>query len=308
MYDHNVFAVLTACDQKNKASSAFRLPHNSIWFRKASGGVAEQPIINSREATPAEDTKSGDEETAALDCLVVTFDELTENLPNGIQLGTNPAVSHILLGHRGTKGISAKQCNITVDDNLCIWLHDYHSTYGTAVGYKYQNQREVRRKETWILAYTPGTRNRFGGITIHSGSLAIKIEFPNHTAAHPLYVEKLLAFVKKCKKSKRELSGVEGLGLDSEPETQAASEAATPRERLIYYKDKSIGKGTFGEVHRVIRARDGKFFAAKTFKAPPNKRKLDEVDPAWLTGIRREFTVMRDNPHVSKPWLWAIWP
>jgi serine/threonine protein kinase len=71
----------------------------------------------------------------------------------------------------------------------------------------------------------------------------------------------------------------------------------------VYYNDKSIGKGTFGEVHRAIRARDGKYFAAKTFIPPANKRKLDEVDPAWLTGIRREFAIMRDNPHVSVPWL-----
>ncbi|KAK5011186.1 hypothetical protein LTR28_005054, partial [Elasticomyces elasticus] len=60
-----------------------------------------------------------------------------------------------------------------------------------------------------------------------------------------------------------------------------------------------IGKGTFGEVYRVIRARDGKYSAAKTFIRPANKRQLDEVDPVWLTGIRREFTLMKDNPHAN---------
>lgn len=73
----------------------------------------------------------------------------------------------------------------------------------------------------------------------------------------------------------------------------------TPGERPIYYKGKSIGKGEFGEVHLVFRARDGLVFAAKTFKPPPNKRKRKEELPAWLTRVRREFTLMRDNPHVS---------
>lgn len=94
--------------------------------------------------------------------------------------------------------------------------------------------------------------------------------------------------------------GVEALGLDSEPATQAPSEAPTPRERLIYYEVKNIGEGAFGRVHKVIKARDGKVFAAKIFNPPPNKnkRRRDEPDPEWLIRIRREFTLMRDNPHV----------
>jgi hypothetical protein len=77
------------------------------------------PTINSRETTPAEDSQSDDdddddnvkEEDSAVDRLVVTFDQLLalDNLQNGLQLGTNPIVSHVLLGHRGTKGISGKQ-------------------------------------------------------------------------------------------------------------------------------------------------------------------------------------------------------
>ena len=259
-------------------------------------------------------------ESRVVDRLVVTFNELlnNENLENGVQLGTNPSSSHILLGHRGTKGVSAKQCNITVDDNLCIWLHDYHSAHGTAVGYKGQNQKEVRKRETWILTFAPGTRNRFGEITIHLGSLAVKIEFPNHTTANPQYAENLRAFVKKGKeaaeKSKEDVPAVGGLGLGSEPATETPSEAQTVDEKPIYFRDKLIGKGAFGEVRRVIRVRDGNVLAAKTFKPPANatrklgenpannKRKLnDMVDPTWLTGIRREFTLMKENPHVSAP-------
>ena len=114
MYGPDVFAVLTAHDQKNRAASAFRLEHNLKWFYRATGGVALEPTIDSRETTPAEDSQSDDgdeEEASAVDRLVISFTRLLalDNLQNGLQLGTNPTSSHVLLGHRGTKGISGKQ-------------------------------------------------------------------------------------------------------------------------------------------------------------------------------------------------------
>ncbi|KAK0970908.1 hypothetical protein LTR54_017890 [Friedmanniomyces endolithicus] len=93
--------------------------------------------------------------------------------------------------------------------------------------------------------------------------------------------------------------GVEALGLDTAPSTQAPSEAATPRERLIYYEVAKIGAGAFGKVPKTIKARDGKAFASKIYRPPQNrnKRRRDDLDPKWLMGIRREFAIMRDNPH-----------
>ena len=324
MYDHNVFAVLTAYDGKNKAKSAFELPENSTWFRPSVGGVATKPTIDSRHATPAEDEESDKEELSVVDRLVVTFDKLleNENFENGLQLGTNPSSSHILLGHRGTKGVSTKQCNITVDDDLCIWLHDYHSTHGSAVGHNGQNQNEVRKSETWILAVEPGEENPFGEVTIHSGSLAVEIKFVNHTTGELQYVENLRAFIKKCKeaaqKSKKDLPAVSKLGLSSEPSTEAPTEPLTINNMPIYFYDHLLGKGAFGEVYKVIRIRDGKLLAAKTFRRPAevtkmmksgkkpanNKRKSDQmIDPAWLMEIRREFTLMKENPHVRAKYV-----
>ena len=122
MYGPNVFAVLTAHDQKNKAGSAFELEHNSRWFSKAAGGVALKPTIDSRETTPAEDSQSDDGEASAVNRLVLPFDKLLslDNLQNGLQLGTNTASSHVLLGHRGTKGISSKQVSQLL---LCERIH-----------------------------------------------------------------------------------------------------------------------------------------------------------------------------------------
>lgn len=298
MDDQNVFAILTAKDSKNKASSAFKLPHNSKWFCKAVEGiVAEESIIGSREATPAGDE---DAQTDEEDRLVITFNEV-ESPVNGIQLGTSRIFSHILLGRRGTRGISAKQCNITVDNNFRIWLHDYYSSHGTAVEYNGQNHQEVRTKETWILAYQAGTPNQLGDIRIHLSGLIVKVEFPNHEKAHPRYLEYLSAFIKRCKKAAEESQktpAVETLGLQSEATTQTPSEAQTLGERFIYVKDKGIGNGAFGQVFKLIRARDGKFFAGKFFASPINKRRRGEPDPIWLTEVRREFALMKENPHV----------
>ena len=119
MYDSDVFAVITAHDQKNKAGSALELEHNSRWFCKATGGVTLEPTMDSRETTPAEDSPSDDEKeeemASNVNRLVVSFSKLLalDNLENGLQLGTNPILSHILLGHRGTKGISGRQVSWT---------------------------------------------------------------------------------------------------------------------------------------------------------------------------------------------------
>jgi hypothetical protein len=110
------------------------------------------PIIGSRDATAAEQPEPNDRDPGSIDHLIITFDRQLKNHENGIQLGPNPITSDILLGHRGTRTISAKQCNIVVDDDLSTWLHDYFSAYGTAVGHNNQNQKEVQKKDKWILA------------------------------------------------------------------------------------------------------------------------------------------------------------
>ncbi len=323
MYDSNVFAVITAHDTRNLASSALRLPENSKWFRAATGGVAERPSLGSRESTPATDVSTSvraggygsesesDEDDdwvdGAADCLIVTFDEPLKNPENGLQLGSSPLTSDILLGHRGTRGVSARQYNITVDDDLRIWLHDYHSRHGTAVSLGGQNGAEARKKERWLLAHREGPL--LPEIAIYSGKLAVKFEFPNHRHdMDPAYLSFLRDFIQPGAGHVQGPPPVEGLALDSGKTTQAPTGVATPAIGLLYYNVKSIGKGAFGHVYSALRGRDGRLVAAKTFKPPPNKRKRGQDGPAWLAGIRKEFAIMNDHPHVSRHWLTRTYP
>ena len=286
MYDHNVFAVLTAKGQGSRVRAVFKLPENAKWYRPAVEHEADKPAIGSREQQDPKDD---------IDCLIITFDQPLKNPQCGLQLGTNTVTSDILLGRRGSVGISAKQLSITVDRRLSIWLHDYHSTYGTAVGYGDANEHEIRKKETWMLAQPLGLDELFREVSFHVSSLAVKIHFPNHgITVDPQYVRNLTAFfcLPKVDQGLGEVPAIEGLELYSQPTTQAPSVIQTPGERLIYYFHKHIGQGSFGKVYMVIRVRDGKVVAAKTFKAPAKKRNIDEDDPAWLIRIRREFLLM----------------
>lgn len=97
-----------------------------------------------------------------------------------------------------------------------------------------------------------------------------------HAVADPWYVENLQTFFRKCNDGAWESeNGVPAngeLSLDSAATTRAPSEAQTPRERLVYYDDRLIVRGVYGTVHRVMRARDGKYVAAKTSMRPTKRR------------------------------------
>ena len=156
MYDHNVFAILIAFDQRNMINNIFKLTHNLQWFHKAKNDVVEKFIINNRKIIFVVDddaqfekfneNKNKNNKFDVVDWFVVIFDELLKKLHNEIQLKTNSNLFHIFLKHRETKKINAKQCNIVVNDNLWIWLHDYYSTHEIAVEHDHQNETKIRKK------------------------------------------------------------------------------------------------------------------------------------------------------------------
>lgn len=153
------------------------------------------------------------------------------------------------------------------------------------------------------MAYQPGSRRGWDNLRVYVHGLAFEIKFSNHAAADRRYVANLRAFVAQ---SQSALPSVNALVFSSNPLTAEPSEPWTPNPRPIYHKEELIGKGEFGLVHKVTKARDGKQYASKTFFAPPKKiskrgkRKRDELEyDKWLESVRNEIAIMRNNPHVS---------
>lgn len=179
MSDPNVFAVLIPCDKKNLARDAFRLQDNADCYCKAVEGIAEEPTIDSREPTPApQSSPEGNYDSA--DRVLLRLDKLPKDLKKGWQFGTDPLVSDVLLGHRGTKGISSHHFHIAITKQFRVELHE-KSRYGTAVGYDGQAKEVVLKEDKWLLSFEPGAQKQWKYIIIYvpdADGLAFKIEFP----------------------------------------------------------------------------------------------------------------------------------
>ena len=112
MSDPNVSAVLTADDNLNLARDAFHLQDNAHCFHNAAKGIADKPTIDSREPTPAPEAPAD----AQYEAVFLRFDKPPKGLKKGWQFGTDLRVPDILLGHRGTPGISSCHFYITTDE------------------------------------------------------------------------------------------------------------------------------------------------------------------------------------------------
>ncbi|KAL9615897.1 MAG: hypothetical protein Q9160_009170 [Pyrenula sp. 1 TL-2023] len=304
MSDPGVFAVLIPCDQKSLARDAFALKANANFYQRASHAIAEEPTITSRESTPALDLPH-EGSYDLFDHILLTFKHKPKDPREGWQFRTNPLSSNVLLGHRGSRGISGRHFRVVITEQFSIELYDT-SRLGTAVSYDNLGKDKVRKNEKWLLSYEPGKQRRWREVIVYvpdKTGLAFKIEFPNHQSTHPEYLANLHAF---CEESKVELPSFNVLGLDSAPTTTAPSRSQTPRQRPIYLDDGLIGRGSFGEVRRVIRADDGQLFAAKKFdtrrlNTANRKRKRDqnELEDPRMTIIRNEVAIMKVNPHPN---------
>ncbi|KAK0264617.1 hypothetical protein LTR35_017312 [Friedmanniomyces endolithicus] len=315
MQHDNVFLYLTSADSRNKASSVIKLPKNSRWYCDAQGGVEGEPTVTSRDPTPAPDEVEEDApDHTSLDVterLAITFTGLQEACQDGsvpvqsaeagVVFGTDPRFCHVVLGFRGTVGISRNYFAIRTDSSHQIVLADLGSTHGTAVETNGQNRDQRRSWDQWILTGQPGSDDRFSTIIVWLGELALNLVLPNHHKSSPRYLERLTNFTKAWGVSesvrKEETFALNALDLQSHLTTQAPSGSHTPSSTPIYYRDRRIGQGAFGQVHRVIKMSDGKYYAAKTFTRKDKKRERDSSDPRWLASIRREFTLVNENPH-----------
>ncbi|KYG42068.1 hypothetical protein M433DRAFT_7455 [Acidomyces richmondensis BFW] len=297
---------------RQNALTVFSLPENRFWHRtNGENVIATQPTISSRESTPAPDLRSPPADQSSSESLTLTFGKLFEllaskqlpDLKDGICFGTDPSSCHVLLGHRGTPGISAKQYAISVDSDGGAWLRDCSSTHGTAVECDKQNSKEVQKNCSWIL--TRPERDIFHEIAILTGKVHLEIRFPNHTLWRSQYQENVQIFYRKCQEAARRNASDESaaalgrLIVDSARSTAAPSGAATPRTGSIYYKLTILGEGSFGRVFKVIEAHSGQYYAAKTFIPPSNEGRRDEVHSRWLSQIQREYAFTANRPHAN---------
>ena len=181
MADPNLFAVLTACDKSNLASDAFELSENAHCYRKAAEGIAKELMIDSRESTPAPRPLPVVNHEAGY-CVLLRLDDPLKDPQIGWQFGTNPRISDVLLGHRGTFGISSRQFYITITDQFRVELHD-ESRYGTIISHDSQAKDVALKDDKRLLSFQPGAHEQFKEIIVyvpdHEG-LAFRIEFPNH--------------------------------------------------------------------------------------------------------------------------------
>jgi len=311
MADPDVFFHLTADSDSASARTIIKLRHNQPWFHAGTDEIAAQPLITSRESTPGVP-----EPVQAVppvpERLVLTFSRLFSllnakeipDLRRGISFGTDPRRCHILLGHRGTLAVSGTHYTVAIDDTLRVRLRD-GSKHGTAVECNRQNREEKRKNDYWTLTMVPGLGRLFDTTTIHTSSIALTVEFPNHANPSSEYLQNLKKFDQLCKEAaEREVNAapaVDGLTLTSGPSTAAPSGAVTPGTLPIYYKTGKLGKGQFGTVYHVIRARDARYFAAKIFDDITKKRSRGESVSAKEACIQREFKFSSDFPHVSTP-------
>ena len=300
MYEAKVFAVLIPDDYQGLARDAFRLRPNAGLYHQSSKGIVTEPGLSSREPTPALSvSEHGDNDNNHdSDRLILTFDDLPRNPQRGWQFGTDPRTSDVLLGHRGTHGVSARHFLVKIDEDRRVVLRDT-STFGTSVSYDGQAEYEVRQNFTWILSLEPGSTNSLGETVLRPGKLAFRIHFPNHRLGKSEYLSSLQNFINA---GRVDLPTVTALGLDSGTTTAIPSHSRTPGQGPIYVNLSLIGQGEFGAVHRVIDVSTGNIYAGKRFRHPfgnavKGKRKLDH--DKWMNGVRNETSIMKENPHVS---------
>ena len=288
---------MTAYDNLNLARDAFHLQDNAHCFHKAARGIADKATIDSREPTPAPEASA----EAQYEAIILRFDKPPKDLKKGWQFGTSLRVSDVLLGHRGTPGISSCHFYITIDERGYVWLHD-SSTHGTVVSHDGKLKKVILEHDKRLLAFEPGAQKQWEHVIVYvpePKGLAFRIEFLNHRIAGREYQQNIQAFLKAREMALPCLDGL-GLPFDSNPPTMPPSrQHRTLRKQPLQIDDGAIGRGQFGVVHKFIDMREGRVYAVKKFntEASDRKRKLDQVD--WFEAIRNEVKIMTKHPHVS---------
>ena len=301
MRDPSVFAVLTACDKSNRAATAFSLPENNDFYRKATTDITKEPTISSRDPTPVPE-RSVEADSELGDRIVLRFDDDLKDFTNGWQFGTDPKTCDILLGHRGTAGISARHFSITITKTNCVELCN-DSKFGTVVSYNGQIMIPALKGEKRILCMNLEKYKDWASVIIfvpYEGKLMFTISFPRREESEFTYLENLRTFVRKRQKAFPMISQL-GLSTTSTVAPINHSRRISPNG-LVIYKGKELGRGTFSQVLQCIDVTNGNMYAVKLFrnrfKRAGDMKARNPEEQKWLNNIRREVAIMQNNPHV----------
>ena len=304
MSDPNLLAILIPCGGQGLAKTSFALDANAHCYHHPANGNVEEPTDSNWKNTHDPQWPAIVPTHNSIPPFLVKFDNKPKDPSKGWLLGTDPCCADFLLP-KTAQGVSGRHLYLTVNDSLSVEVHD-NSSFGTSVRFDSRAEDKIRKKEKCVLSLEPGRRFWPNIIVYLPGpkGLAFQIVLPNHEAGCPEYIANLKSYLRE---SRNALPPVATLGLGSKAATAALSHVSNFPQRPIYNFVKLIGKGAFGEVHQVLNAITGDFYAAKKFYNPfqgqkgERKRMQDEHNDneRWLKQIRNEITIMRLNPHVS---------
>lgn len=188
--------------------------------------------------------------------------------------------------------ISSKHFYIRMNKEGWFFLVDV-STHGTAVCYDGVHEKDFRSNESWLISRGPLTQPLTSNIIVDmKNGMRFSIETSCSDANRA-------ALYKLCQSA---LPPLDMMGLESGHDTAQPSRPETPRTQsrrpALYLRVSSIGEGSYGDVDKVIRLRDGTILARKTLRPIPkqkHKRKRGES----VTQLEREVRLMREAKHVS---------
>ncbi|KAL9025959.1 MAG: hypothetical protein Q9196_005302, partial [Gyalolechia fulgens] len=303
MEDRNLIVTLIPADKEDYAERAFRREENKGRCLPPTRKIEDEgPIISSREATPARPLQINQEQEDHVDsenkhCIRLTFEPPPKDPAKGYAFGTDQQKCDVVLASRGVRDTSGVHFHITFDvvrGERCLVLRD-SSTNGTAVSYNGQAEKEVRHHFPWILNLD--MEDREWKVKVHIRGLIFKVGFACHQTCKAEYEENITKFLKLSQTTDPPLSG---LNIDNYPTEAAPSQSRTPGQRPVYIHEAPLGKGSFGQVDKVIDVSTGAIYAHKTFHEPvwatyTEHRRRQRAK--WLDQIRREIRIMMDHPH-----------
>lgn len=223
--------------------------------------------------------------------LQLRLDQQPKNLASGYSFGTDPLLCDVLLGHRGTPGISALHFCITFNEQMRLVLQA-SSRHGTAVSYTGQGCDQPRCQFTWVLDLEKAKGK--WEIKVHvprENGLAFKIELASHEFCKDAFRQNVYKYIQNGRAA-TPLFKV--LDINTNQNTVPPSRPLSPRSRSFFIVDKHLGSGSFGTVNLVHDVSTGHACARKQFNKRPELQLAK-----WSENVRREVRIMRENPHVS---------